>query len=577
MSWNSNLRKGTDLPTWDWLSMHPDGTSYPGTTITYDGYRYFYVMFQTGTTSQTATSTMTLWKYDTWTDGWHRISGLTSGTSGADMIYDPIRNVLLIQNGGTTTTFQGFNLNVSSTLQNGNTQISGVTLQPYTNTGITPAFTTSNANGSQLAFPENINTNEYFATGTVAQSSSTSYFNDTINGSLINAGHIGTAIKFTSGSNLGQRKIINNVTYTKGRPVARTMSGSANQYTITVDSSASLSVGMTVTGLGIGYNAQVASINVNTLTLNTANIAQVTGNGLFVADFVSVFTSSSFTNIPQNGDAFIVEYPQGTISATNASTSSAILAGDQITPNTNTWRDADILITSGTGQGQRRRIASVSGASVTLASYTAGNSNTGSWTTNPDTTSTYEIIPSSDFIYNATANSSSLFYRLDLNTNTAAVAAWSALATTPATFGNGHQLFYGRKLAPFSIFAMRGGGNRQMYRYDIGLNTWTEISPALGSGNAFIGTSDTFTSGAHACGLWDYNRLALHFGNSTRLYAMRLSDGFIEPLGTIPYAAGSAYDGSRMRNIKSIDGVNWLYFQRPGGGEFFRLALEHLP
>jgi hypothetical protein len=47
MAWNSNLRKGTDLPTWDWLSMNPDGTSYPGSALTYDGYRYMYFLSQT--------------------------------------------------------------------------------------------------------------------------------------------------------------------------------------------------------------------------------------------------------------------------------------------------------------------------------------------------------------------------------------------------------------------------------------------------------------------------------------------------------------------------------------------------
>ena len=575
MSWNSNLRKGTDLLTWDWLSMHPDGTSYPGTTIAYDGFRYFYVMYQTGSSSNTTAGTQTLWKYDTWTDGWHRIASLTNGTSGADMVYDPVRNLLFIQNGGATTTLQFFSLNASGTFQNGNTAVSNVAANPYTNTTLTPAFTTSVANGGQLALVEDISTVEPFATGIVASGTSTTVFNDTITNSLVNAGHIGCAIRFTSGTNSGQRKIISNVTYTKGTPVFTIASGSASSTTITVDSATGISVGMSVTGRGIGYNAQVASIVGTTITLSVANAAKVSGNIQFVADIVVITVSSAFTNTPAYGDAYTVEYPQGT--AVAGSTASTInIAADQTTPNTNTWRDSDVIILGGTGAGQRRRIASATGTTITLAATSTGNARTGNWTTTPDATSTYKIVPSSDFLYHTPGNNNALAYRLDINTNTTAQGSWTAITAPPNTIQNGHQLFHGRKLAPFSLFSIRGNGTRNIYRYDIGLQTWTEISPALGSGNAYIGSSDVFNTGAHACGLWDSNRLALHYQSSTRLYAMRLTDGFIEPLGTIPYASPSSYDGTRMENVVSLDGINWLYFQRAGGGEFYRCAIEHI-
>jgi len=576
MSWSSNLRKGTDLPTWDWLSMQPDSLSYHGSTLAYDGFRYYYMINQTGTTTSTANSTTTLWKYDTWTDGWHRIATMTSCGSGGDMVYDPVRNVLIIQNGGTTTTLQCFSLNTSATLANGNTQISGVTFNPYTNTTLTPALTTTNVNGGQMALVEDISTVEPFATGTVTSGTSTTVFNDAISNCLVNAGHIGCAIRFTSGNNSGQRKIISNVTYTKGTPVFTIASGTAATSTITVNNATGISVGMSVTGRGIGYNAEVSSIVGTTITLTVPNTTTVSGTIQFVADIVIITVSSAFTNTPAFGDAYTVEYPQGT--AVAGSTSSTLtIATDQTTPNTNTWRDADVIILSGTGAGQRRRIASATGTTLTLAGTTTGNARTGNWTTTPDNTSTYKIVPSSDFVYSTPGNGNTLAYRLDINTNTTAQGSWTAITAPPASFGNGHQLFHGRKLAPFSLFAMRGGSNRQVYRYDIGLQTWTEISPALGSGNAYIGPLETFSTGSHACGLWDFNRIALHVNGTTRLYAMRLTDGFIEPLATLPYAAPASYDGTRMDNVVSLDGVQWLYFQRAGGGEFYRLALEHLP
>ena len=153
MSWNSNLRKGTDLPTWDWLSFQPDALSYPGTSISYDNFRFLYFTSQTGTTTAGATGTTTLWKYDTWSDGWHRIHQLATATgNGADLRYDPVRNVLHILNGGATQTWQIVNLNTSSVLANGNTAILGTTYQPFASASAGPTVPAAVAAGGNLSF-----------------------------------------------------------------------------------------------------------------------------------------------------------------------------------------------------------------------------------------------------------------------------------------------------------------------------------------------------------------------------------------------------------------------------------------
>ena len=95
------------------------------------------------------------------------------------------------------------------------------------------------------------------------------------------------------------------------------------------------------------------------------------------------------------------------------------------------------------------------------------------------------------------------------------------------------------------------------------------------SGITSLGSTDSLaTAGATAAMLPDHNRVAIHIAASTRLYTIRLADGFVEPLGTLPYSAPTNYDGRRMFYAKSADGVPWLYFQRAGGGEFYRCALE---
>ena len=75
--------------------------------------------------------------------------------------------------------------------------------------------------------------------------------------------------------------------------------------------------------------------------------------------------------------------------------------------------------------------------------------------------------------------------------------------------------------------------------------------------------------------MWDGQRkLLIHKESSTRLYALDLSSRELEPLATLPYAAPSAYDGHRMRVVTTTDGAQWLYIQRSGGAEFFRVPLE---
>ena len=119
MAFSANLRKGTDIPTWDWLSFFPQGPTYHGTSHAWDGTRYLYWLSQTGSTG--AASTTTLWRYDTYSDAWQYLATTTNSYLGVDLEHDPVRNVLIMTTGNNTTEWRVFNLNQTSVTMLGQT------------------------------------------------------------------------------------------------------------------------------------------------------------------------------------------------------------------------------------------------------------------------------------------------------------------------------------------------------------------------------------------------------------------------------------------------------------------------
>jgi hypothetical protein len=742
MAWNSNLKKGTDLPTWDWLSFFPTANSYPGTCLAYDGIRYAYGSMQTGSTATTTSGTTTLWRYDTWADAWQLLSTATASTAGADCIYDPVRNVFWTTQGLSATTWNGFNLNptfpatsnqvvatgtsgtntitvvggantgsikvgmyaagtlgtvtvagsvtaisgnvitlsnnhtgsstgtglvaigntyatvitvsgsgtsltisgtwsssiltgsvvintttaaniptgavvlsgqgtstltisksVTSfsgqtvaffqphTLENGATAVAGLGLSPYSNVSMTPILPSGATNvGSSMVLVEDVSFGDTMATGTVhsagafAGSGATSVtsFTEAVSSTNINIGHVGCGVRFTGTSAPSGMGVIQSVAVSRGSAVYSSVVGTAGTNTLTLQTgytatTLGLSVGMSVSGIGIDDGSVVTQLAGSLVTLSKNTISgissTISSSAIFIADNITVtIAGGGLSGAPTVGNTYFVEYPQGLATATFATTTLVDSTQNWIA---NTYRDSDVIITSGTGAGQRRRIASNTSTTLTLSSATTGNTRTGPWTTQPASDSTYKIVPSSDFLYYIPGNAATI-YRIDLNTNNNDTTWSSALTNNGLAIQNftaGSTLMHGKKTAPFSLFATRG---TILYRYDIGAQGWSTVNTTAGyAGVSSIGNSDSLAvAGATAAVLYDNNRIAVHVTGSTRLYAIRLADGFIEPLTTLPYAAPVTYDGRRMFYAKSIDGVPWLYFQRAGGGEFYRCALE---
>jgi len=491
MAFSANLRKGTDIPTWDWLSFYPQGPTYHGTSHAWDGTRYMYWLAQTGSTG--AASTTTLWRYDTYSDAWQYLATTTNSYLGVDLEHDPVRNVLIMTTGNNTTEWRVFNLNQTSVT------MLGQTISPWSLTTITTVLPAAANNGASLYHVEDISWSDGIAGTATGGSTTTVVANNMFAGALSSGtnSQIGMQIRMTSGAASGQRRTISAVS----------------------------SDGLTAT--------------------------------------VSVAFGSSISA----GDTFSLEHPTGTATATfNATT----LADSTQSWTTNIYTNHDVVITAGTGVGQRRRIASNTGTVLTLASAVTGNSRTGNWTTTPDATSTYEIVPSSDFLYYMPGNGGTGFYKIDLNTGLTATT-WTTLTSIPAAVSGGGQISYQRARSPFSLMALRGNATSSIYQYNIAHNR-------ICSYKRIYLVSETFTTGSTmtAAASTDYNKMFILRDNSTRLYAYDLTTGILEPAGTLPYAAPAGYEGHRLAYIKSADGVPWLYVQRAGGQEFYRLAIEWL-
>lgn len=261
-------------------------------------------------------------------------------------------------------------------------------------------------------------------------------------------------------------------------------------------------------------------------------------------------------------DTFVIEQVEDIATAGTTTT----LTDSSANWTVNAYAFNDVIITGGTGVGQRRRIASNTATVLTLAAATTGNARTGPFATAPDATSTYKIVPSSDFLYFQPGLTNTNIYRIDVAQTTG--AAWTTLAAAPAAIGGGGNSFYPAAYAPYQIVALRGNITGTAYLYNIGTNTWSTIP-------TFPGV-ETFTTGAASAMITGKRKLFVQKEATTRLYTIDLLTGVLEPFATAPYAPPVAYEGKRARIITTPDGAQFLYLLRAGGQEFFRVPIEWL-
>jgi len=235
----------------------------------------------------------------------------------------------------------------------------------------------------------------------------------------------------------------------------------------------------------------------------------------------------------------------------------------------NQWCNSQVRIISGLGVGQIRTISTNTSTVLTVSS---------AWTTNPDSTSVYEIEGNQDYLYLA-GNNNVAMYRYSISGNT-----WTTLAPTTArsaapglaaslnwcgntgdsNWQNESDIRDGRYL-----YSVRGGAGALIDRYDIaggtaGAGAWAQLT--------YVGT-ETFTTGSSA---WVFGRYVYIRKDATqRFFKYSVKGNYLEPVSVNLYTDGAGLLGQKMwvKSLDEKDSVLWLYSLMNTGTVLHRLML----
>src|SRR6478735_9535550 len=187
MSVNYNYKKGIDRPVWEWLAMPPAAVGV-GTSNTYDGRRYEYWSITTG-----------LYRYDTWTNAWQFLATITAVAAGGDLEYDSVRNVVYVHT-GTTTAWQVFNLNTTAVT------IANISCPAWALTTITVVLPVASGLGGSFSMPSDDQVPAQIDTGIATTGTTTTSIIATPETGTFGQGMVGLQIRFTSGTQSGQKR-----------------------------------------------------------------------------------------------------------------------------------------------------------------------------------------------------------------------------------------------------------------------------------------------------------------------------------------------------------------------------------
>lgn len=213
------------------------------------------------------------------------------------------------------------------------------------------------------------------------------------------------------------------------------------------------------------------------------------------------------------------------------------------------WINSQVRITAGTGAGQIRTITANTADTLTVAT----------WTTTPDATSQYAIEGNDNFMY-LLGNNAVTMYRYDIGANTwSTLSPAAARAAAPGTGMSAHWIHS----APESdwnneslilngryIYSFRGGATADLHRYDIAGNTWATIT--------YSPSSETFTTGT---------KYALHGGilyiqrdATNRWFAYDVVRSELFPWTTMPVVQGTAIVGDTAFDAIYEDGATEIFY-----------------
>ena len=217
----------------------------------------------------------------------------------------------------------------------------------------------------------------------------------------------------------------------------------------------------------------------------------------------------------------------------------------------NQWANYQVRIIGGTGIGQVRTISSNTATQLTVSQ---------NWTVTPNNTSKFVIEGNDDFIY-LLGNNAVTMYRYSIGAN-----SWTTLSPSVARSaapGIGMSANWVSVVDSTGwdtdrngryIYSFRGAATNTLHRYDIASNAWAEIS--------YIGQAETLTTGTSYAKLDRY--IYIRKENTGRMFKYSISGNYLEPIGTTLYPESTAVLGDKMWGVKYVENgetkLKWLYW-----------------
>lgn len=364
-----------------------------------------------------------------------------------------------------------------------------------------------------------------------------------------------------------------------------------------------------IAGSGVGYEGTIASNTIGTNAVITVSVASgvafdattqfqvysgslwffnagTTAVGFSVYDVATnAWTARSVTGLPTawGTDAQLIStigaakvFVSGTSTGSNTTTT---LNNTGKNWQTNMWTNYQVRITSGTGAGQIRMIASNTATALTVST---------AWTVTPDATSVYSIEGNDDYMY-LLGNNAVTMYRFQVSTNTwttlAPVAAraaalgvggsanWIDNASTwdvsgtenPSSLTTSGTIIY--KQNGRYILSFRGGATSSLDVYDIAANTWIS---AVSYGNQ----NETFTTGTTNVDMDGF--IYIQKEATGRILKFDIDSWIMLTFSAFPYTQGTTVTGSKMFILPYVDGttkLQYLYSQLHTSNLLIRMAV----
>jgi hypothetical protein len=237
-------------------------------------------------------------------------------------------------------------------------------------------------------------------------------------------------------------------------------------------------------------------------------------------------------------------------SGTATSATSTTLVHTGKTWTASQWVNSQIRIVSGTGAGQIRTITANDATSVTVAT----------WTTTPDATSVYQISGNDNFLYYMGNNAVTL-YRYDIGANTwSTLSPVAARAAAPGAGMSGHWIWGVSATAWTSenaiingrrIYSFRGAAGAVLDYYDIAANTWV-------SGVTYAPAAETFTTGTKYAYYGDF--LYIQKDATNRWYKYDIPGNAMDGWNTMPVVQGAAIVGDTAFDVEYQDGTTIIVY-----------------